>query len=185
MSNIYEAGDVVVNRRGDVVTLEKTDTKDGWLSYKTDNQKDIRYVDGTGHSRTAYFGNKSSLDIVGYHQKTPRVEKCEHNYVCISNFGSSDAVYECHTCKGIKKAGSFEIAYNTDKDVWDDVSKPKHYANLSPEPIDVIASWGLNFNRGNAVKYIARAGKKNNEIEDLEKAVKYLQYEIKGLRDAT
>lgn len=43
----------------------------------------------------------------------------------------------------------------------------------------------MNFNRGNAVKYIARAGLKdpNKEIEDLEKAAFYIQDEIKRLRE--
>jgi hypothetical protein len=43
----------------------------------------------------------------------------------------------------------------------------------------------LNFCRGNAIKYITRAGHKdpNKEIEDLEKAVFYLNYEIKRLKE--
>lgn len=56
------------------------------------------------------------------------------------------------------------------------------------EPIEVINDWGLNFNLGNAVKYIARAGRKTvNPVPDLEKAVDYIQYEIdrrkRGLPD--
>lgn len=48
---------------------------------------------------------------------------------------------------------------------------------------DFIEDKGLNSHRGNAVKYITRAGKKNpgKEIEDLEKAVWYLQREIERL----
>ena len=48
---------------------------------------------------------------------------------------------------------------------------------------DFIEDKGLNFHRGNAVKYIARAGKKNpgKEIEDLEKAVWYINREIERL----
>ena len=38
---------------------------------------------------------------------------------------------------------------------------PTHYDRLSPEPKDVIRSWELNFNLGNAVKYVARAGHPN------------------------
>ena len=67
----------------------------------------------------------------------------------------------------------------------DPVTHPAHYTFGNYEVIDVINDWKLNFNRGNAIKYIARAGKKNpdKEIEDLEKAVFYLQDEIKRLRD--
>ena len=38
--------------------------------------------------------------------------------------------------------------------------------------------YNLNFNRGNVLKYIARAGKKENELEDLKKAMEYLKREI-------
>ena len=48
--------------------------------------------------------------------------------------------------------------------------------------IDVAKAYGLNFNRGNIVKYICRAGKKDNEINDLEKALDYLNKEIQYLR---
>ena len=36
----------------------------------------------------------------------------------------------------------------------------------------------MNFNRGNIVKYLARAGKKDNELDDLRKALNYLTREI-------
>ena len=59
---------------------------------------------------------------------------------------------------------------------------PKYYKG-KVEVIDAIEAWGLNFHRGNAIKYIARAGKKNKEteIEDLEKAVWYINREIQRL----
>ena len=64
------------------------------------------------------------------------------------------------------------------------VNHPSHYADgRTYEVIDVIEDWELDFHSGNAVKYIARAGKKENssEIEDLEKAVWYLQRKIDNL----
>ena len=59
------------------------------------------------------------------------------------------------------------------------VEHPSHYNQGKYEVIDVINDWKLNFNLGNAIKYIARADYKNNAIEDLEKAIFYLNYEIK------
>lgn len=53
-----------------------------------------------------------------------------------------------------------------------------HYKALEPQPIDVIEGWGLGFNLGNAIKYIARAGHKDSKEADLEKAVWYLQREL-------
>lgn len=44
-----------------------------------------------------------------------------------------------------------------------------HY-HLCIEPIDVIEAWGLNYHLGNAVKYIARAGKKIGDLPDHIKA---------------
>ena len=37
---------------------------------------------------------------------------------------------------------------------------------------------GLNFNLGNAVKYVSRAGRKGDKIEDLRKAIQYIEFEI-------
>ena len=38
------------------------------------------------------------------------------------------------------------------------IKSPKHYTEGRKfEPKDVIRDWGLNFNLGNAVKYLARA----------------------------
>lgn len=67
----------------------------------------------------------------------------------------------------------------------DNVNHPSHYGGDTPyEAIKVIEAWGLGFHTGNAVKYIARAGKKNpdKEIEDLEKSVWYLQRKIDKLK---
>lgn len=75
-----------------------------------------------------------------------------------------------------------------------DAINPAHYKSTKIEPIEVIEDWGLGFCLGNAIKYIARAGKKleqgmtpiDKEIEDLEKAAWYLNRHIetvKGCRD--
>jgi len=44
--------------------------------------------------------------------------------------------------------------------------------------IDVCKDYALNFNRGNILKYVARAGKKDDELQDLRKELDYLQREI-------
>lgn len=56
---------------------------------------------------------------------------------------------------------------------------PEHYQNGKDyDLIDVIKDYDLSFNLGNVIKYVCRAGKKENEIKDLEKAVDYLEREI-------
>ena len=56
---------------------------------------------------------------------------------------------------------------------------PKHYEKGTYEAINVIEAWGLNFSLGNVLKYISRAGKKGDLLEDLKKARWYLDREIK------
>ena len=68
----------------------------------------------------------------------------------------------------------------------DPVNHPSHYTQGKIECIDFITDKKLNFCRGNAIKYIVRAGIKdpNKEIEDLEKAIFYIKREIKELEKA-
>lgn len=65
------------------------------------------------------------------------------------------------------------------------VNHPSHYNDGKIEVIDFIEDKNLNFHRGNAVKYIARAGKKDKskEVEDLKKAQWYIDREIKKLEE--
>lgn len=60
----------------------------------------------------------------------------------------------------------------------DSVNKPNHYNIGDIEVIDFIDSWGLNFNLGNVIKYVARCNHKENKIEDLQKAIYYIEREI-------
>lgn len=56
------------------------------------------------------------------------------------------------------------------------VNNPSHYmGKYGLEAIDVIEAFDLNYYLGNAIKYILRAGKKDDECQDLKKAVWYLQ----------
>lgn len=63
----------------------------------------------------------------------------------------------------------------------DPVNHPSHYTDGRIEVIDFIEDKGLGFHLGNAVKYIARAGKKDpsKTVQDLEKARWYLDREIR------
>ena len=49
--------------------------------------------------------------------------------------------------------------------------------------IDIISDYKLNFSRGNVLKYIIRAGKKDDELQDLYKALDYIQREIAYVRE--
>jgi len=66
----------------------------------------------------------------------------------------------------------------------DIVSSPEHYiAGRIYEPRKVIMDWGLNFYLGNALKYISRAGRKEDAITDLQKAKQYIDFEIERLQE--
>ena len=62
-----------------------------------------------------------------------------------------------------------------------DAINPKHYSRLNQQPKDVIRAWGLNFNLGSAVKYISRAGHKDDIVQDLKKAQEFIQFEIDAI----
>lgn len=70
-------------------------------------------------------------------------------------------------------------------DLSDSVNHPPHYGGEDDpyEAIKVIEAWDLGFHLGNTVKYISRAGKKDpaKEIEDLKKALWYLERKIETL----
>lgn len=83
-----------------------------------------------------------------------------------------------------------KIVENTSE--FDSVNKPKHYAEgRKYEPIDVIEDWNLGFCTGNALKYISRSGRKTSgtlsskdkEIEDLKKAIWYINRRIKEINE--
>jgi hypothetical protein len=60
----------------------------------------------------------------------------------------------------------------------DMVNSPPHYTAGGVETIDFIEAKNLNYNLGNAVKYITRAGLKGDRVEDLQKAKWYIEREI-------
>jgi hypothetical protein len=66
------------------------------------------------------------------------------------------------------------------------VDHPQHYGGGDNvyEAIKVIEAWDLGFNLGNTVKYIARCGKKDDELQELKKARWYLEREIAKLENA-
>ena len=58
---------------------------------------------------------------------------------------------------------------------------PQHYQDGGIQAIDFIEAKSLNFHLGNVVKYVSRAGKKGDRLEDLLKAQWYLNREIERI----
>ena len=60
---------------------------------------------------------------------------------------------------------------------------PTYYQRGSCDVWDFIREQELNFHLGNAIKYICRAGYKDSKIQDLEKAIHYLENELHHEKD--
>lgn len=75
--------------------------------------------------------------------------------------------------------------HNTEKEEHNNVNHPSHYTDGKIEVIDYIEDKKFGYCLGNAIKYISRAGKKNKdkEIEDLQKAIWYIERRIKELTE--
>ena len=60
------------------------------------------------------------------------------------------------------------------------IEHPDYYSSGGIEAIDFIDAHKLNFNLGNVVKYVTRAGRKDGEdtLTALRKAQWYLEHEI-------
>lgn len=58
------------------------------------------------------------------------------------------------------------------------MESPSYYTRGNIEVWDFIRDQGLNYHLGNAVKYICRAGHKDSAVQDLTKAIHYLQNEL-------
>lgn len=80
----------------------------------------------------------------------------------------------------ISLINQLQIVEGEERTMQDNPVLPKHYTDNSLQPIQVIEEWDLNFNLGNVIKYVFRAGKKKTELAetDLKKAIQYLEFEL-------
>lgn len=80
---------------------------------------------------------------------------------------------QCCECKAA--ADRFEQEHAAG---FDPVTRPAHYEFASISPLNAVLDWNLNYLRGSALKYLVRAGRKGDEVEDLKKAAYCLRREI-------
>ncbi len=97
-------------------------------------------------------------------------------YDCERN--KKNKINRCHLCGAGFVGNPYEHSCNTN--IPDPIDHPQHYNTGKIEVIDFIEDQKLGFSLGNAVKYISRAGKKDQskKIEDLKKAIWYIEREI-------
>lgn len=126
----------------------------------------------------------------------PNVTKLDpHNPMNQSNFLSVMGPYRCLRCNNYGTDAAKTISAQQDDLTnhlnsfhpgWqietpkkaEEINHPDHYNMGGIEVIDAIEAWKLNFNLGNAVKYISRADTKGMKEKDLRKAIWYIQREL-------
>lgn len=131
-----------------------------------------------------------------------------HNWICQYGSGHCLDIWRADeedldkAIKLIEESKDLDKAHDTDKlvipnvlrskfnlpphKVNDSVNSPSHYTDGKIEVIDYIEDKKLGFCLGNAIKYISRAGKKNEEdiATDIKKAIWYLNRYLKQLEEA-
>ena len=85
----------------------------------------------------------------------------------------------------LKEAIRNDLMSEAEYEISNTVEHPDYYGGEDNpyEAIKIIEAYDLNFSLGNVIKYVLRAGKKSDSaIEDLEKAARYIQFQIDYLR---
>lgn len=86
-------------------------------------------------------------------------------------------------CDGLDTEWNFnaDMLEEIETETVADSDEPDYY-NYRYKPKYVIRDWGLNFNLGCVVKYVARAGKKDDILKDLKKARDYIDFEMEAIK---
>lgn len=119
-------------------------------------------------------------------QKNGYIHKCDcTNIDCVYCPFAMLNENDTDTCITRENEYNYNIAHEylscnyMDKNQVDNVNSPVHYNVGKIEVIEAIEDWKLNFNLGNAIKYIARCEHKGNKKQDLEKAKWYIERELR------
>ena len=117
-------------------------------------------------------------DTYDYNQSYDKIYEIDHRDRERSNVNSDDRniiIFDNRT----DVTSKYKI-----ENISSNVNHPSHYTDGKIEVIDYIEDKKFDYCLGNAIKYISRAGKKNPDktIEDLEKAIWYIQRRIKQLK---
>ena len=116
-------------------------------------------------------------------------ENCKNSYVGLDGDLSCNSFFKCVNGSIYQPIDNSKLKHFIDNAITDKtdlkemVNHPNHYNMGKYEAIDVIEDWNLGFNLGNTVKYISRAGHKDDIIQDLKKAKWYLDREIQRLEN--
>jgi len=158
----------------------------------TDDGNSVQiYSPGQGLTRMIFahlsWGELRSVHDALFQARSPSTKRCSSvSFHGPDGFESSDTVYRIANVQAFRE-NLLSLLANRPADIASSpkVDHPAHYGGKDNpyEAIKVIRAWKLGFALGNAIKYIARAGKKSGEsaIDDLRKARWYLDNEIESL----
>lgn len=135
--------------------------------YKTNKSETIRKLHDLGHDP------KEIQTMTNY--SNPLIHIVLRNY---------KAKKKARKSKIIKAVEEMKQALDVVEIKADPVNHPPHYRAGGVETIDFIEAKDLNYRLGNVVKYVSRAGRKGDPLQDLEKAAWYLQREITARKNA-
>jgi hypothetical protein len=112
-------------------------------------------------------------------EKDPVKDKANSERAKLLNLSTAGSLLPPKKIRMASSASAdFKITDKTEFIMPDPVNHPAHYTTGGIETIDFIEAKNLNYNLGNAVKYITRADHKGNRLQDLQKAKWYLEREI-------
>lgn len=145
---------------------------------QTENKKDLSYLKDYEtlecvYSTIAGFNVGDKYPIISVYNEYIEVLKDSEKYT----FSYLDKPY-----LKLKPINPKTTTKNT-TNIIPPINTPPHYQGTI-QPIDLINAQDLNFNLGNVVKYVCRAGKKQGEniLTDLEKAKDYINFEIERVK---
>lgn len=127
-------------------------------------------MNGCGDIKTQYIFTEPMRPLCG---KVATLVGVDSYGVYLKTWIDCDGL-DTEWCFNADMLEEIEVKTNADSD------EPDYY-NYRYKPKYVIRDWGLNFNLGCVVKYVARAGKKDDILKDLKKAKDYIEFEIEAI----
>ena len=128
----------------------------------------------------AKLANKAGVSTAEYAKQRAKIERNKSAALPVPE-ARAGYEYRWVNTNALSEEHKDELAaqlITMEEPVSDPVNHPAHYKTGGIETIDFIEAKGLNYNMGNAIKYISRADHKGNKKQDLEKAVWYLNREL-------
>ncbi len=122
--------------------------------------------------------NASTTKIVDSPDDRPIVKQALRCGVCNWNYLSPPHM-ECPNCASIKKEQAIELTKLQEQHSCLVAQQGGDHYQGYIQPVEYIHSNKLNFNEGNAIKYVTRNRRKGSAVGDLKKAIHYLQLELK------